>query len=71
MLYWQMRIFSTDSRSCPCISAITKCQLYFEETIITKVLLFNQLKLNTEKQQNYYLKHKEGVFSERYISPTL
>ena len=43
----------------------------FYEPIITKVLSFGEFKLNTEEQQNYYKKNKEGEFCERYISPKL
>ena len=50
---------------------IAECQQDFKEAIITEVLLFQQFKLNTEQQQNYYLKNKGGVFCERYISPKL
>jgi len=50
---------------------ISECQVDFYEPIITQALLFNQFKLNTEQQQNYYKKNKEGVFCERYISPKL
>lgn len=50
---------------------ISECQVDFDEQVITQVLLFNQFKLNTEQQHNYYKKHKEGIFCKRYISPKL
>ncbi len=50
---------------------ITENQVDFKEPIITEAFLFKQFKLNTEQQQNYYLKNKQSVFCERYISPRL
>ncbi|MBK0382723.1 peptide-methionine (S)-S-oxide reductase [Pedobacter sp. SD-b] len=50
---------------------ITENQIDFSERIITQSLPFCQFRLNTEEQLNYYKKHKEGVFCERYISPKL
>jgi peptide-methionine (S)-S-oxide reductase len=52
-------------------SLIAQCQVDFNEPIITQVLLFLNFKLNIEQQQNYYLKNKEGIFCQRYISPKL
>lgn len=50
---------------------IDENQTGFDEQIITTALVFGEFKLNTEKQQNYYKKNKEGAFCERYISPKL
>lgn len=50
---------------------INENQVDFHESIITKVLSFKEFKLNTEEQQNYYKKNKEGAFCERCISPKL
>ena len=50
---------------------IAKCQFDFDEQIITRVVVFNQFKLNTEEQQNYYRKNKGSIFCERYIHPKL
>lgn len=50
---------------------IERYQTDFDEPIITKSLLFHQFKLNAEEHLNYYNKHKEGLFCERYISPKL
>lgn len=50
---------------------ISEYQVGFDEQIITQALLFNQFKLNTETQHNYYKKNKEGIFCERYIHPKL
>ena len=50
---------------------IAECQVNFDEQIITRVVVFNQFKLNTEAQQNYYIKNKGGIFCERYIHPKL
>ncbi|CAM3946377.1 peptide-methionine (S)-S-oxide reductase [Flavobacterium antarcticum] len=50
---------------------INEIQNDFEEAIITKPLLFKEFKLNSEDQQNYYRKNKEGAFCERYILPKL
>ena len=52
-------------------SLFEEIQKDFEEHIITKALLFKEFKLNSEEQQNYYKKNKEGTFCERYISPKL
>ena len=46
-------------------------QVDFDEPIITKSLLFKEFKLNTEEQQDYFKKNKEGEFCTRYISPKL
>ena len=43
----------------------------FEQPIITQAIIFKSFRLNSETQQNYYIKNKEGVFCERYISPKL
>ncbi len=50
---------------------ITELQVDFDDPIITQALPFNEFKLNTENQLDYYKKNKEGVFCERYISPKL
>lgn len=43
----------------------------FKELIITQVLPFKAFKLNNETQQNYFKKHKESHFCQKYISPKL
>ncbi len=43
----------------------------FDDGIITTAILFNQFKLNTESQLDYYTKNKDSVFCQRYISPKL
>lgn len=43
----------------------------FDEQIITRALLFEQFKVNTGEQHNYFKKHRAGVFCERYIHPKL
>jgi len=50
---------------------ILECQPDFTEPIITEVLPFDEFRLNTEQQQDYYKKNKNGVFCQRYISPKL
>ena len=50
---------------------IAACQVDFIEQIITRAVVFNQFKLNTEEQQNYYKKNKGSIFCERYIQPKL
>lgn len=50
---------------------IKENQIDFEALIITQVLSFENFKLNSEKQLNYYIKNKKGVFCERYITPKL
>lgn len=52
-------------------NAISECQDGFDKQIITRVLLFDQFRLNTQEQTNYYKKNRDGVFCERYISPKL
>ena len=46
-------------------------QPYFEQQIITQALAFQDFKLNSEKQLNYYKKNNQGVFCQRYIEPKL
>jgi peptide-methionine (S)-S-oxide reductase len=58
-----------------CINDIQKLinnnQANFNAAIITKALAFSQFKLNIEDQQNYYIKHKNGAFCQKYIVPKL
>ncbi len=46
-------------------------QSTMEEPLITQVLPFKQFKANKEEYQNYYLKHPEAPFCQRYIVPKL
>ena len=50
---------------------IAECEVNFDEQIITRVVVCNQFKLNSEEQQNYYTKNKGSIFCERYIHPKL
>ena len=52
-------------------TSIAAHQSDFEQPIITQAILFKSFRLNNETQHNYYIKNKEGVFCERYISPKL
>ena len=50
---------------------IAECQVNFDEQNITQVVVFSKFKLNTEEQQNYYIKNRGSIFCERYIHPKL
>jgi peptide-methionine (S)-S-oxide reductase len=52
-------------------AVIQQLQAHFEEEIITKVLTFNEFKLNKEDQLNYLYSRKDNQFCTRYIHPKL
>ncbi len=68
---YRSAVYVFDGKIAESQKLISECQIDFEEQIITQVLLFNQFRLNTEQQHNYYKKNKEGIFCKRYISPKL
>lgn len=68
---YRSAVYVFDGKIAESQKLIAECQANFDEEIITQALLFDQFKLNTEQQHNYYKKNKEGIFCERYIHPKL
>jgi peptide-methionine (S)-S-oxide reductase len=53
------------------IAALHELQTDFKEPIITKILPFNDFKVNIAEQLNYYFTNPERPFCETYINPKL
>jgi len=54
-----------------CTEIIASLQDQFDKTIITKALLFDSFKLNTENYLDYYRKNPEKPFCRNVIDPKL
>lgn len=50
---------------------IAQCGLDFDEPVITRALVFDKFRLNTEEYRDYFRKNREGAFCKRYIHPKL
>lgn len=53
------------------LNIISELQADFNDKIITKTLLFNSFKPNTEEFQNYYQSNPNKPFCKNYINPKL
>ncbi len=61
---YRSAVYVFDGKIAESQKLISECQVDFDEQIITQALLFNQFRLNTEQQHNYYKKNKEGIFAK-------
>lgn len=50
---------------------LNKLQTHFNENIVTKVYAFSKFKASRDDIQNYYIKHHDKPFCERFVSPKL
>ncbi len=63
-------VFGPAQKRAAC-EAITALQAAFSDRLITRVLPFAAFRPSDERNQNYFRKHPEAPFSQRYIQPKL